>query len=901
LLEFVSQQLNIHPFHWLKYSAHPETKRDHAHEVLAYLTLTSFSLKHFRPSLYYLSDLALQTDKGVVLAQALVDFLRQKQVVIPSLEVIERLCAQAVTHGNKRLYRLLVSGLKNEQQEHLDLLLKIRANTKITELVWLRQPPGVPSAKNLLTHIERLKKIDAIGISDGFAETINQNRLLKLAREGAAMTAQNLALLEPTRQYATLAAVILETRATVLDELVDLHERMLGKWFNRAKRKHAEQFQDSGKAINHQLRLFRKVGMALVSAKERGGDAFQAIESVVPWQVFVDSISDAEKLSQPASFDHLRHIEDGYSQIRRYAPSLLEALNLKAAPAAQNVLDGIQTLKTLNESQKRKVPEDAPTGFIKKRWKPLVISEDGIERRYYELCALTELKNALRAGDISVEGSRQFKDFEDYLLPKPQSSEHNGKEFLEARLLRLRAALEAVNELSKRGELRDVEITTSGLKVTPLSNAVPDEAESFVRKAYSLLPHVKITDLLLEVDSWTGFTRHFTHLKSNDEAGDKKLLLTAILADGINLGLVKMAEACPGTTHAKLSWLQAWHIRDETYSAALAELVNQQARQPFSVWWGEGNTSSSDGQRFQTGGHSQTSGQVNLKYGQKPGKIIYTHISDQYAPYHSQLVNATIRDATYVLDGLLYHESDLRIEEHYTDTAGFTDHVFALMPLLGFRFAPRIRDLHDKRLYTVGKKAYPALQSLISGAVNQKLIEAHWPDIMRLADSIRQGTVTASLILRKLGSYPRQNGLAVALRELGRVERTLFMLEWIKDPKLRRRVQVGLNKGEARHALARAVFFNRLGEFRDRSFENQRYRASGLNLLTAAITLWNTVYLERAVQAMRESGYLVEEAYLKHLSPLGWEHINLTGDYSWETKTRIQPGTFRPLNNLKFT
>ncbi len=206
-------------------------------------------------------------------------------------------------------------------------------------------------------------------------------------------------------------------------------------------------------------------------------------------------------------------------------------------------------------------------------------------------------------------------------------------------------------------------------------------------------------------------------------------------------------------------------------------------------------------------------------------------------------MNVGVRDSTYVLDGLLYHESDLRIEEHYTDTAGFTDHVFALMHLLGFRFAPRIRDLGETKLYVPqGVQAYPTLRPLIGGTLNIKHVRAHWDDILRLASSIKQGTVTASLMLRKLGSYPRQNGLAVALRELGRIERTLFILDWLQSVELRRRVHAGLNKGEARNSLAGAVFFNRLGEIRDRSFEQQRYRASGLNLVTAAIVLWNTVY-----------------------------------------------------------
>jgi hypothetical protein len=188
---------------------------------------------------------------------------------------------------------------------------------------------------------------------------------------------------------------------------------------------------------------------------------------------------------------------------------------------------------------------------------------------------------------------------------------------------------------------------------------------------------------------------------------------------------------------------------------------------------------------------------------------------------------------------------------------------------------------------------------MIGGTLNIKHLRTHWEDILRLATSIKQGTVTASLMVRKLGSYPRQNGLAVALRELGRIERTLFILDWLQSVELRRRVHVvhaGLNKGEARNALARAVlFFYRLGEIRDRSFEQQRYRASGLNLVTAAIVLWNTVYLERATNALRGHGQPVDDRMLQYLSPLGWEQINLTGDYLWRNNAKIRAGKFRPL------
>lgn len=458
--------------------------------------------------------------------------------------------------------------------------------------------------------------------------------------------------------------------------------------------------------------------------------------------------------------------------------------------------------------------------------------------------------------------------------------------------------LATVNGRALANDLPDAILNEAGLKISPLDAVVPDTAQSLIDQTAMILPHIKITELLLEVDEWTGFTKHFTHLKSGDLPKDKLLLLSTILADAINLGLTKMAESCPGTTYAKLAWLQAWHVRDETYSIALAELVNAQFRHPFAGHWGDGTTSSSDGQNFRTGSKAESTGHINPKYGSSPGRTFYTHISDQYSPFHTKVVNVGVRDSTYVLDGLLHHESDLRVEEHYTDTAGFTDHVFALMHLLGFRFAPRIRDLGDTKIYIPkGDADYDGIKSMIGGTLNIKHVRDHWDEILRLAASIKQGTVTASLMLRKLGSYPRQNGLAIALRELGRIERTLFILDWLQNVDLRRRVHAGLNKGEARNALARAVFFNRLGEIRDRSFEQQRYRASGLNLVTAAIVLWNTVYLERATRALSTQGHALDPSLLQYLSPLGWEHINLTGDYVWPTAAKLAAGKFRPLRS----
>ncbi|MGT6429626.1 Tn3 family transposase [Escherichia coli] len=815
LLKLVADQLKVGVESWNEYGQREQTRREHLSELQTVFGFRPFTMSHYRQAVQMLTELAMQTDKGIVLASALIGHLRRQSVILPALNAVERESAEAITRANRRIYDALAEPLADAHRRRLDDLLKRRDNGKTTWLAWLRQSPAKPNSRHMLEHIERLKAWQALDLPTGIERLVHQNRLLKIAREGGQMTP-------------------------------------------------------------------------------------------------ADRVTEAQKLAQPDDFDFLHRIGESYATLRRYAPEFLAVLKLRAAPAAKNVLDAIEVLRGMNTDNARKLPADAPTGFIKPRWQKLVMTDAGIDRRYYELCALSELKNSLRSGDIWVQGSRQFKDFEDYLVPPEkftslkQSSElplavaTDCEQYLHERLTLLEAQLATVNRMAAANDLPDAIITESGLKITPLDAAVPDTAQALIDQTAMVLPHVKITELLLEVDEWTGFTRHFTHLKSGDLAKDKNLLLTTILADAINLGLTKMAESCPGTTYAKLAWLQAWHTRDETYSTALAELVNAQFRHPFAGHWGDGTTSSSDGQNFRTASKAKSTGHINPKYGSSPGRTFYTHISDQYAPFHTKVVNVGLRDSTYVLDGLLYHESDLRIEEHYTDTAGFTDHVFALMHLLGFRFAPRIRDLGDTKLYIPkGDAAYDALKPMIGGTLNIKHVRAHWDEILRLATSIKQGTVTASLMLRKLGSYPRQNGLAVALRELGRIERTLFILDWLQSVELRRRVHAGLNKGEARNALARAVFFNRLGEIRDRSFEQQRYRASGLNLVTAAIVLWNTVYLERAAHALRGNGHAVDDSLLQYLSPLGWEHINLTGDYLWRSSAKIGAGKFRPLRPLQ--
>src|SRR5699024_7205115 len=197
------------------------------------------------------------------------------------------------------------------------------------------------------------------------------------------------------------------------------------------------------------------------------------------------------------------------------------------------------------------------------------------------------------------------------------------------------------------------------------------------------------------------------------------------------------------------------------------------------------------GMRMQLG-VSSLHADANPHYGTGKGATIYRFTSDQFSSYYTKIIHTNSRDAIHVLDGLLHHETDLNIEEHFTDTAGYTDQIFGLTHLLGVKYAARIRDLSDSKLFTLEKgNEYPKLESLLRGQINKKVIKENYEDVLRLAHSIREGTVSASLIMGKLGSYSRQNGLATALREMGRIEKTIFILNYLSSKSLRRKFKKG--------------------------------------------------------------------------------------------------------------
>jgi TnpA family transposase len=216
--------------------------------------------------------------------------------------------------------------------------------------------------------------------------------------------------------------------------------------------------------------------------------------------------------------------------------------------------------------------------------------------------------------------------------------------------------------------------------------------------------------------------------------------------------------------------------------------------------------------------------------------------------------------------------------------------------MLGFRFCPRLRDFPDRKLACIEPQAtYKDLAPLLGRRIRTDIIREHWGEVVRLVASLKAGTVAPSAMLKRLAAYQRQNQLDLAIQELGRIERTLFMLDWLESPQLRQRCHAGLNKSEQRHALAQVVCTFKQGRIADRGQDAQQFRASGLNLVIAAIVYWNSTYLADAIQHLRARGETVPDALLAHTSPLTWEHIGFSGNFLWD-RAAATAGQRRPLN-----
>ncbi len=899
-----------------QYLERPATHREHAGEIQRRYGYTDFSdqPEHLRLVRWLYTRAWLSAERPSILFDLTTARLVERKVLLPGVTVLTRLIARIRDRAAARLWRSLAGLPGQEQIASLETLLIVPEGNRVSPLDRLRRAPTRISSPAMVGVLKRLEEIRALRVNQLDLSRVPSGRITALARYAAAVWAANIARMPRERRIATLVAFANVFERVAQDDALDLLNQLITQCLARAESAGEKERLRTIRDLDAAALRLCEVAKAVVNwdlkAQAVRPTAFQ---SVAASQIAQD-IATVTRLTRPEDDNYYEFLLGNYSTIRRFVPELLRTIGFEGGRAGQPVLRALEFLRSI-EGRSKPDMGDAPQDVVNRAWHRLVFDSNGqIDRRFYTFCVLERLQDNLERRDVWVSPSERWGNPRAKLLEgamweaaRPQVCRTldlppTPEPALEILSAQLDAAYRAVlGNLAQNPDLRIEQVKgKSRLSLTGLDKL--DEPASLVElrdRVNGLLPEVDLTDALLEIHGYTGFADEFTHIsEGNARVDNLALSLCAVLAaEACNIGIEPFVDSAnPALTHARLSWVQQNYIRAETLTRANARLVDAQSRIPLAQAFGGGEVASADGLRFVVPVRTLNAGPNSKYFHAERGVTYYNFTSDQFTGFHGIVIPGTLGDSPYVLDGLLEHQTGLHPKQMMTDTAGYSDIVFGLFWLLGFQFSPRLADLGDSRFWRINRAAdYGALNEIARHRANIKLITQNWDDLLRVAGSLKMGLVRPSELIRVLQRGGKRSMLARAIGELGRIPKTIHLLTFINDPAYRRRILTQLNRGEGRHRLARKCFHGQRGELRQRYREGQEDQLGALGLVLNALILWNTRYMDAAVNQLRTEGVEVKKEDEARLSPLGDSHINVQGRYHFTITDSVLKGDLRPL------
>lgn len=849
------------------------------------------------------------TERPSILFERATAWLLANKVLLPGCTVLERFIAKLRGRVEERLWKLLVQGVQSDQRLRLENLLQIAPDGRTSLLDQLRTGPVRVSGPALVKAIQRLETVRQLGIKLPDAG-VPPSRLSSLARFAATAKVSAVSRLPSVRRMATLVAFIHCLEASAQDDVIDILDGLLQEIFSNAAKADKKARLRSLKDLDQAATILAKACRTLLSADQAEIDLAEAIFGQISRSQLIEAVSSVESLVRPPDDIYFQELDARYRAVRIFLPALLKHVRFQSSLGGEAVVAGLEWMRS-DET------EHPPQGIVTKPWQRHVLDQEGgVHRRAYTFCLLDALQKALRRRDVFVSPSWRYSD--------PRAGLLAGSEWEAARPVICRglglsvqagpalAALSAELDETYRRFLKRVEKNPSvrfevaeegkpELILSPLDRL--DEPETLIalrKEVLSRLPEVDLPELLLEISSRTGFTEAYTHLtEGRARAKDLTTSLCAVLlAEACNTGpgpLIR--EDIPALTRDRLAWVDQNYLRDDTHIAANNILVAAQNQTQLAKVWGGGEVASADGLRFTVPVRTVHAGTNPKYFGFGRGVTWYNLLSDQCSGLNGITVPGTLRDSLVLLALVLEQETELRPSQIMTDTGAYSDVVFGLFRVLGYRFSPRLADIGGARFWRVDPQAdYGPLNWISRHRVSLQRLETNWDDLLRLAGSLKLGRVPAMGIMRTLqiGDQPTQ--LALALADLGRIDKTIHVLNYIDDENRRRATLQQLNRTESRHSLARDVFHGKRGELRQRYREGQEDQLGALGLVVNTIVLWNTIYMDAALAEIRREEMMpVLGEDVARLSPFAHDHINLLGRYNFAVPEAVTRGELRPL------
>jgi TnpA family transposase len=896
ILSFAAMQMGINKKEITSYLKHRQHISRHQEQIREYLRLKSFNVSD--QLCQFLLEEAHRVEQITLLLSEAKRFLKDNKSLHPSDDTLERLIVTQREKARQQIFSKLDKIINDDIREKLDGLLKIN-DGRSSKLQYLKNPPSVPSPKSLLKLVKKLTIIQETQILEIDITWINNNYQRSLAKYAQRCSAHRLRELKPLHRYTVLTCFLWQVSRDTLDYMIDMHSKIMTKVYSGAENQIDEEVKKNKKNIKKSLSMLKTIGTTLLDNDIADADLRKMIFKQIKKDELKNQIMESEPLLT-GKFSHVFNVViTKFNYLRQFAPALLAHLKFETESKQTNaLLKAVNILHDMNDNNKRRLPHDVPIGFIPSKLKNMVMPNGHIDRKAWECALLTAIRDEIKSGNLSVKGSKRYGQFNDFFMPDNEWKVIRHDFFKRARLpykhseipaylkKRLNLAYDKFFASEATNEYAKIENDAWALSVDPAESFTKDETialEKLKSWLSSRMRPIKLPQLLIEVDNDLLFTKEFLlpDNQSKRVADEIRAILVTLMAHGCFIGPYTMARLTQGVTYKQIQSITDWQLTEDAQRLALAIIVNAISKLDVSKQWGLGKTSTSDGQRFEYRRKS-----LRQTYSTKFGDFaleFYTFVADNYAPYYSTPIECTERDAPYVLDGILYNESDLDIEEHYSDTHGFMEINFTAFAMVGKKFSPRIKGVQRQRIYRIDKrKNYGSLTPLVKS--NDRLIHMdwivdQWNRMGQFYASLERGCVTASTALKRLAGFDNKNHFYRANRELGRILKTENILEYMSDPLLRQNRRRGLLKGEQIHQLARDVAYGKRGKISVRDLHEQKNTCSCLTLILACIIYWQAKEINRIINECGDQLDPACLAMLPHVSPIGWDNVILYGEY----------------------
>lgn len=597
--------------------------------------------------------------------------------------------------------------------------------------------------------------------------------------------------------------------------------------------------------------------------------------------------------------DYFDILEKLSVKLQRRILDILKSLIFNKASSDKSLMCSIDYLKK-NDGQ---IKQNAPIGFLEKEEREVLFDENiKIKSSLYKMLLFLHVSDAIKSGELNLKYSYRYKAIHEYLIDENVWRKNRNQILKSAQLEifsdctkimdQLKQCLEekytTVNQRFVEGRNPYLSINEKG-RVLVKTPALEDKDTEYIAALLEQAGYIPVFQILSDIDNAVSLTECFKHhsIKHVKQRPTAEAYFAGIIGLGCNIGIRKMAQISVGIKENTLVNTVNWYLSLKNLHSAnqqIVNLINKLTLSNIFIEDRENTHSSSDGRKINVGVDSLIASRSFKYHGKDKGVSVYTFIDERQALFHSLVMSSAEREAAYVIDGLLQNDV-VKTNIHSTDTHGFTETVFATTHFLDVAFAPRIKKIGKQRIYafsspdTYEKRGYKILPSRI---INQKLIAKHWDDILRFMATINLKQVTASQLFKRLSSYAKDHPLYQALKEFGRIIKSLFILTYFDDVKLRQRIEKQLNRIELSNKFSNAVFFANDSEFKQGTREEQEIATACKILIQNAVVLWNYLYLSQMLANCideYERNDMVN--MIKGGSMMTWRHINLHGKYDF--------------------